>query len=264
MMIVCIIIFMDRINWLQFFVAATIVFLSLLVILAVILYIFTTPKQTTPEELSAEPVLLTETELQEAVASTLTDGELTACDAIVDAQYKEVCRSNFLWKRAQESLEVNFCAEITENVMPRAMCEQYVVNTSSYQERDISLCDEAVSESVRSDCRNSYGLRLAQATGAVDECQNAVDENVCVDQFLFATILQTSPDMWDCSQFATESTRVDCGSLKTAFIEINTPDPGGVMTACSALIGTAFAPLCAGMIGSVPSVNLGNEELITH
>lgn len=215
--------------------------------LVVVWLLFSSVEKTQP--LTVEQELA----LQEQAEDIIETGNIEGCEQIDNEMYRSVCRNNIALGLAQKTLDIKECRNIDNSLVSRDECERQVVLKKSVEDEDISVCDQATSNSLKNECKNSYYLQLALKNNDSSICNFASDsiqQNMCKDTFMFQTDFTKNANIFDCEEFSGDNFKNDCKNMKDIIVK-------GIInpSACISFNTHSFAQLCRAVSNNPIQVN---------
>ncbi|KKU49290.1 hypothetical protein A3H10_01740 [Candidatus Uhrbacteria bacterium RIFCSPLOWO2_12_FULL_46_10] len=157
---------------------------------------------------------------QQAVAETITGGDLAACDAyanlVIDgANYRIVCRNNIALNLAMQNLDPAYCQQLDGVLMNRLDCTEKVFNAVASNASEISACNSLQQNDLVDRCKNLFLIKEARRRGDPLVCSvitNEPNRTVCRDEAFLVEFGLNLKD-FNCSLFSPDF-EYDCNTVR--------------------------------------------------
>ncbi|MDI6821150.1 MAG: hypothetical protein QMD65_03170 [Patescibacteria group bacterium] len=125
-----------------------------------------------------------------AVAQIIKAGSFDACEKVNyksadGTDYKIVCRNNVALNKAQEMLDISWCAKLDGQLISKTDCERQILAEKVAKEKNLSVCNIATNETIKQECLFEYWFRRSIEENNHDLCNNIKIielKNVCIER----------------------------------------------------------------------------------
>lgn len=124
--------------------------------------------------------------LRHDVSEKIATGDIKNCEKIEDAQFRNICLDNINMTKAREVGDLSLCANSTGSVIEEDTCVLQNLISSALQNKDVSICDKGIKETLINECQKTYFAESAVINGNVNVCSGAVSatqKQYCTDYF---------------------------------------------------------------------------------
>ena len=160
---------------------------------------------------------------QEKVSEIIAAGDIGQCKrargVVIDGvNYEAVCKNNIALQAAHASLDFSQCEKLDDNLMSIDDCKEKVLMEKLTKEQNISVCDMAPTQDIKTGCTNKFWIQKALAGQDEALCGNVTPEFqqwICKDSVALGELKSPNDIValrcGDLSSFAEN----DCGQLKS-------------------------------------------------
>jgi hypothetical protein len=206
-----------------------------------------------PSPVAPEKALTVEEELslQSEMAKVVATKDYASCEAVANGMYRTACVNNIALNLARETGDIAHCAKIDDQLVSRSECERETVLSASLVKEDPSVCNQAGDERVRTQCAESFLVRLATKNQDVTVCDRAETESEKDDCHNRVTILALgfmSGKPLECGDLRGDDVRSDCALMQKALKALDARAanaPEQFADACGKQKSALFETLCA-------------------
>jgi len=132
--------------------------------------------------------------------------------------YKIVCQNNVALKKAEETLDINWCQKLDGKLISRDECVRRVIYEMLLKDNNLSVCDKALDQAAKNECVANYWYLKAIHDHDIAVCKNSPAPEFC-EEFYWLDKLQKDPHSVSCSNIGLPALKNDCLLFKKALGE---------------------------------------------